>query len=81
LWFDAHDHGAWSFATFDGNRLETQSEIAARYASMARELWRDALDGGRWDDEHASTRPKNRHADRRAGRVQQEAAFGAPSQS
>jgi hypothetical protein len=48
---------------------------------MFRKLWRDALDGGCRDDEHTSSRPKNRHADRRATSINNKAALGALPQA
>src|SRR6478609_9156764 len=78
---DTHHHGARFVAAFDGNRLEAEAEIAARDAPVALKLRRDAFDRGRWDDEHTTTRPENRHADRLASRVEREAAFGAPPQT
>src|SRR5712691_6071454 len=81
LWVDAHHHGARFVAALDRDRLEAEPEIAARDAPVALELRRDAFDRGRWDDEHAPTRPKNRHADRPAGRIEREAAFGVSPQT
>jgi hypothetical protein len=77
LWVNTHYHHARSFTAFDGDRLKAKSKIAARDPAMFRELWRDALDGGCWDDEHTSSRSKDRHADRRPSRVHHKAAFGA----
>src|SRR5262245_818920 len=76
---DTHYHHTRSSIAFNGNRLKAKAEIAAGDPPVFRELWRDALDGGRWDDEHTSSRPKNCHADRRPGRVQHKATFGALS--
>jgi hypothetical protein len=76
-WVNTHYHHARSFISFDGDRLKAKSEIAARNPPMLSELWRDALDGVRWDDECTSSRSKNRHADRCPGRVYHNAAFGA----
>jgi hypothetical protein len=77
LCVNTYYHQARSFTAFDGDRLKAKSEIAARDSPMFRELWRDALDGGCWDEEHTSSRPKNRHADGRAGRVHHKAALRA----
>jgi acetate kinase len=59
------------------NRLETEAEIAARDPAVALEHRRDALDRARWNDEHPPTWSEHRHANRLAGHIEREAAFGA----
>jgi|SRR5690242_16499882 hypothetical protein len=76
LWVNTHYHHAQSFIPFDGDGLKAKPKITARNSPVLRELWRNPLDGGCWDDEHTSPRPKNRHADRRPGHVDHKAAFG-----
>src|SRR4029077_14126229 len=78
---DTHHHGARPVAAFDRNQLEAEADIAARDAPVALKLRPDALDRGRWDDEHTPTRSKNHHADRLAGRIDRETTFGAPPQT
>ena len=79
LWVNTHYHHARSFTAFDGDRLKAKSKIAARDPPVLSELWRDALDGGCWDDECTSSWPKNCHADRRPRHVYHKAAFGGLS--
>jgi hypothetical protein len=63
------------------NRLETEAEIAARDPAVALEHRRDALDRARWNDEHPPTWSEHRHANRLAGHIEREAAFGALPQA
>ena len=48
---------------------------------MVLQLGRDAFDRGGGDDEHAPTRPENRHAERLASRIERQTAFGASPQT
>ena len=50
---DAHDHHANPSTAVDRNLLETEAEITAGDASVALERRSDAIDRGRWDDQHA----------------------------
>ena len=58
-------------------RAEAEAEIAARDAPVALKPRGDALNRGRRDDEHPAARPEYRHADRPAGCIEGEPAFGA----
>src|SRR3984893_4122329 len=78
---DVHDDRARSLAALERNRLETEAEIAARDPAVALEHRHDALDRARWNDEHPPTWSEHRHANRLAGHIEREAAFGALPQA
>src|SRR5262249_593780 len=74
---DAHHHGA--DAVLEPDRLQTESEITARDASVRLELGCDALDRGRRYHQHAP-RAEHRHAEGFACCVQRNAALMAMAQ-
>ena len=57
---------------------EPEAEIAARDAPMALQARRDTRNGSRRHDKHAPAGPEYHHADRPAGCLEGEAAFGTP---
>src|SRR5262245_52215606 len=79
-WVDIHHHGARS-AALDGHEPEAEAEIAARDAPVALQPRRDTHNGSGRYDKHAPARSEYRHADRPAGCLEGETAFGTPPQA
>src|SRR5262249_44715127 len=61
------------------DRPETETEIASRDPAVGLKLRRDPLERGGRNDQNASTRAEDRHADGAPDRVEDKPALGAPS--
>jgi hypothetical protein len=74
---DAHHHHA-SSTSLRRDKLEAETEIAARNMAVFLKPRRDTFNGGGRDHEDAPARSEHRHANRAARSLNGETTFGTP---
>jgi hypothetical protein len=80
LAINAHHHCADTAIAVESDRLQAETEIAARDPTMGFELGGDPRDRRGGNDEHTPARTKNGHAEGPPGRSNDEPTFGMAAQ-